>query len=225
MDLLLPQYKHQAQAWLNAFWKEHGSDAELLFKWYSLFIELDTENKDNGNALDEFQAHRFVEKLGNVMTVVEFRETFKKMDLSFDKKISLIEYCCYHFKSTPQAFVAKNPPVDPPTNTNEALMQAQRALNEVQNELNKIDAKKSELTAAASAGGVKGMKAKNELEQIHNADNTELNKAFLTAEAAVRKAAQGGGSSEPVPPGTLWWMTKELEEMKKYRGKTWTAKK
>ena len=34
-------------------------------------------------------------------------------------------------------------------------------------------------------------------------DLTDLNRALLTAEAAVRKL---GGSGVDVPPGTLWWM-------------------
>jgi len=215
-------YKHQSQAYLNAYFNEVQHEAEQIWQWTLLFNELDVEKKAEGCSLDEFQAHQFVDKLGKTMTVVEFREHFKKLDLNFDKRLSIIEYLCFHYGTSPAQFVGKNPPLDPPTNTNEALMKAQQALNAVQAEINKIDTRKSELKALADGGGVKGMKAKNELEQIQNADNTELNKAFLSAEAAVRKASQGGGSAEPVPPGTLWWMMRELEEMKKYRGKTWT---
>jgi len=214
-------HKQQAQAFLNAYWTETSSSAETVWEWTHMFIEIDSEHKEEGINLDEFQAHRFVEKLGRTMTVVEFREHMKKLDLNFDKKVSIIEYLCFHFGTSPTQFVERNPPLDPPTNTNEALMKAQQALNAVQVEINKVESKKVELSAIAEGGGVKGMKAKNELEQLQNADNTELNKAFLTAEAAVRKAAQGGGSAEPIPPGTLWWMSRELEEMKRYRGKTW----
>jgi hypothetical protein len=55
--------------------------------------------------------------------------------------------------------------------------------------------------------------AKNELAQLLSAPTTELNKALLTAEAAVRKAQKYGGAAQ----GDLWWMERELTEMKKYK--------
>jgi hypothetical protein len=48
--------------------------------------------------------------------------------------------------------------------------------------------------------------------QLLKADPTDLNRALITAEAAVRKAGGAIG-----PPGSMWWMCRELEEMKKYR--------
>ena len=81
-------------------------------------------------------------------------------------------------------------------------------------EISKIESEKRQLRELAAGTGIKAMKAKNELAQICNRDMTSLNRALLTAEAAVRKA---GGSGVDIPPGTLWWMQRELEEMKKYR--------
>jgi len=46
-----------------------------------------------------------------------------------------------------------------------------------------------------------------------------LNKALLTAEAAMRKVAKMFGETatgKGVAHGSLWWMNRELEEMKKY---------
>jgi hypothetical protein len=46
----------------------------------------------NGNELDEFQAHKFLESLGESLTVVEMRERLRKIDLDFNKRVALIEY-------------------------------------------------------------------------------------------------------------------------------------
>jgi len=81
-------------------------------------------------------------------------------------------------------------------------------------EMQKIENEKNELEEAASGSGLKAVKAKNELAQLLSRDLTELNKALITAEAAVRKA---GGTGKECPPGTLWWMQREIEEMKKYK--------
>jgi len=94
-----------------------------------------------------------------------------------------------------------------------AAIKAHEALSAVRNEINRIESLKMELEEKASGSGVKAMQAKNELQQLLTRDNTELNRALLTAEAALRKAGGGGD----IPPGSMWWMNRELEEMKKYR--------
>jgi hypothetical protein len=49
-----------------------------------------------------------------------------------------------------------------------------------------------------------------------NEDPLALNKAVVTAEAAVRKAKKmEGGAAQ----GQLWWIERELEEAKKYKPK------
>ena len=43
---------------------------------------------------------------------------------------------------------------------------------------------------------------------------TDLNRALITAEAAVRKAQKlGGGAAQ----GALWWVDRELQEVKRYK--------
>jgi len=62
--------------------------------------------------------------------------------------------------------------------------------------------------------GIQAMKAKNELAQLLSQDQTEFNRALVTAQAAVRKA---GGSGAKIDPAVLWWMEQELKEMSKYK--------
>ena len=45
-----------------------------------------------GNELDEFQTHRFLEGLGETLTVVAMRDRMRQIDLDFNKKVALIEY-------------------------------------------------------------------------------------------------------------------------------------
>jgi hypothetical protein len=142
--------------------------------------------------------------------VKELREQLKAIDLDFNKRMALIEYLLFRYKKGVADFVAR------PQGTNADLEKAQQALKEVQDEINRIENKKKELEAGAEAGGVKGMRSKNELEQLLSADQTELNRRTLTAEAAVRKAQKSGGSEAQ---GALWFIERELAEAQKYKPK------
>ncbi len=86
-------------------------------------------------------------------------------------------------------------------------MKAQKALDNVNNEIQKIEKKKAELEAAAAGSGVRAMQAKNELSQLLTQDPTDLNRAMLTAEAAVRKAQKNGTGTAH---GAVWWIEREL---------------
>ena len=80
--------------------------------------------------------------------------------------------------------------------------------------INSLENEKARLEEESELGGVKGIRAKNQLQQLLSRDNTDLNRALLTAEAALRKA---GGSGCKAPPAVIWWMERELTEMKAYR--------
>jgi len=185
-----------------------------------MFEELDIDKKAEGCSLDEFSAHRFLQAISETKTVKEFREIIRETDLDFDKRIALLEYLLFANKKSIADFLAKKPPLEPATNGNPELMKAAQALNEVRTQINKIEDRKNTLDKESELGGIKGTRAKNELQQLLSSDPTELNRALLTAEAALRKVQKQTGSSssgEPVPPGTMWWMNRELEEMKKYK--------
>jgi len=196
---------------LNAFWVECGNEAEKIWQWCQKFQEYDQVNGKEGNDLDEFWSHKYLETVGETMTVIQMREVLKEIDLDNNRRISLLEYCLYKFKQTIKELLKR------PQGMNEELAKAQQALAAVQAEIEKIEKKKSELEAASRGGGVKAMQAKNELSQLLVADNTELNKAMLTAEAAVRKAQKLGGLAAQ---GALFWIERDLQEAKKYKPKS-----
>eukprot|EP01088_Endostelium_zonatum_P012529 TRINITY_DN26782_c0_g1_i1.p1 TRINITY_DN26782_c0_g1~~TRINITY_DN26782_c0_g1_i1.p1 ORF type:complete len:241 (+),score=67.98 TRINITY_DN26782_c0_g1_i1:31-753(+) len=217
-------YKEQAMAVLNAFYNELSGNPTALedvWKFCHMFIDIDHEKKAEGTGIDEFQAHRLLEKLNETKRVVELREAIKEADVEVNlKKLSLIEFLIWRNKASSKTsiseFLRRKPPLDPPTKSNPALMKAQADLDKVQAEINRIENRKSQLEEASAGGGVKANTAKNELSQLLTADNTDLNRALISAEASVRKAQKEGGGGV-VPPGVLWWLNRELEEMKKYR--------
>eukprot|EP01100_Stratorugosa_tubuloviscum_P002063 TRINITY_DN1475_c0_g1_i1.p1 TRINITY_DN1475_c0_g1~~TRINITY_DN1475_c0_g1_i1.p1 ORF type:complete len:220 (+),score=117.75 TRINITY_DN1475_c0_g1_i1:186-845(+) len=201
-------YADQAKFFLNAYWPEHGNDAEICWNYVNKMVQLDTANGKTGSSLDEFWSHKFLEDFAKTTTIVDFREKVRRLHTERPFRMSLLEYLVINYNVTVPALMAR------PQGINEELIKAQRALDDVSNEIARIEARKNELQAAADAPGVKAMQARNELAQLLTADQTDLNRRILTAEAAVRKAQRMEGVAAQ---GTLWWMERELAEAKKYK--------
>jgi len=71
-------YKNQAIWFLNAFWETHQGEADKLWKIVAQCADLDAQRHGDGNGLDEVQAHRLLEVLGETLTVVALRERLRK---------------------------------------------------------------------------------------------------------------------------------------------------
>ena len=71
------------------------------------FVELDIQKKAEGSDLDEFNAHRFLEKVQETKTVKELREQLKAIDLDFNKRMAMLEYCLFRYKKSVSDFVSK----------------------------------------------------------------------------------------------------------------------
>eukprot|EP01123_Difflugia_compressa_P007209 TRINITY_DN1979_c0_g1_i2.p1 TRINITY_DN1979_c0_g1~~TRINITY_DN1979_c0_g1_i2.p1 ORF type:complete len:243 (-),score=54.84 TRINITY_DN1979_c0_g1_i2:23-751(-) len=103
-------YSQQAQFFLNAFWKEIGNKAECIWDNWMKIKELDRlqynalppakkpEVYTEGNSLDEFWSHKFLEGIGKTLSVVEFRQEFKKIDANSDKNMGLVEFLLWEYK-------------------------------------------------------------------------------------------------------------------------------
>merc|ERR1712137_1459193 len=71
-------HKEQVEWFLNAYWGEYGeANAEKMWTWKLKCDELDLQNHENGNALDELNAHRFLEHFNEPMTVRELRDSLR----------------------------------------------------------------------------------------------------------------------------------------------------
>jgi hypothetical protein len=207
--LALP-YRDQATFFLNAFWPENKGDAEHCWQFVNKMVELDSVKKAEGNELDEFNAHRFLDFFGDTATVAQHRELLRELGLNRNRKLSLIEHLVVKYRVTVHELIAR------PQGDNVELHKARQLLKAAQDEINKIETRKSALEAATEGSGIKAVQAKNELAQLMaNTDFTDLNRALLSAEAAVRKSQKMGGDGDPM--GSMWWMDRELQEMKKYK--------
>jgi hypothetical protein len=219
-------YATQAKLFLNAFWDQEQARAEEVWDFHLKYIKTDLHLKGvnfpnpskEGTQLNEHGFHYFLEKNIKPLTVLEARAKLKEADVSFDGEVSFLEFLLWYFKKNPKDFI-KRAPQDPKEITfmTPELRAATAALNAAKAEIQKIEDEKDRLEEESKQPGIKGSKAKNELSQLLSRDLTDLNKALLTAEAAVRKL---GGTGKETPPGTLWWFGREIEEMKKYKPKS-----
>ena len=102
-DLSNKTYKEQAVFFLNAFWAtppafgENLELAEKIWGYVELCHKLDPKGEE-GHELDEFNAHRLLEKIDQVLTVKDMRKALEKIDLDFNKYVSLAEFLIYLHK-------------------------------------------------------------------------------------------------------------------------------
>jgi len=221
-------YAVQAKLFLNAFWDQESGKAEEVWGFHLKYILTDLHLKGHtfpnptkeGTQLIKHGFHYFLVENIKPLTVLEARAKLKEADVSFDGEVSMIEFLLWYYKKSPKEFI-KRAPEDPKESSHmsPALRAATAALNAAKAEIQKIEDEKNRLEAETTNPGIKGSKAKNELSQLLSRDQTDLNKALLTAEAAVRKLG-GTGKESDTPPGTLWWLGREIEEIKKYKPKS-----
>ena len=146
----------------------------------------------------------------------------------FDGRVGFLEYLLYQYRewANPKDFCTRS--MKAPDEHPE-VKKARLALEEVNKRIQAYEAEKMRLEEQSKLPGVKGLKAKNLLAQLDAGPlKEELNRALITAEAAVRmvtkkfgKSSGGGGDSGAAMPteGAIWWMNKDLNEKKKKYGK------
>ena len=165
-------YLDQAQWFLNAYWaaKEinfatHPEECERVWKYYQSIITMDKKLLADGNELDEFEAHIFLEKNITAITVKKMREVLRDVDVDFNQKVSLTEFLIYHYKIDYHHLV--NAVVNDEESerliklAQEKLAAAQLALQEAQNA-----AKEAAAAAAAAASAAKLAKEEAKLAAV-----------------------------------------------------------
>jgi len=166
-----------------------------------------------------------------MMTALKRKQELReKVDVNFDGRVSMLEFLLYQYQTVanPADFVARSRT----TEEHPEILKARSLLAEVTNRIKAYEAEKSRLEAIAAGTGVKALGAKNELAQLDSGPLAEeLNKALITAEAAVRIATKkfGGGKvpsddarksvAANFSTGSVWWLNRDLEEKKQRYGK------
>jgi len=130
LKLTRRKYADQAKWYLNGFWESGGEkEKENIWQFTIGFIKFD-EKKVNGNELDEFWSHKFLESIGETLTVVALREKLKKIDADGTGKMALLEFLAFYYgKPIKQV-------VDAPQGQNSAqINEASNKLEALQNAL------------------------------------------------------------------------------------------
>jgi len=250
------KFADQAQFFLNAFWDEFGDQAEFIYTVAWEYIkQADMKPKgvkylhlyEEGNELDFDMSLYVFEQLNKFLetnpkwskeypksvpkemtAIVRKQELREKVDVNFDGKMSLLEFLLYQYNASPKTLMERSMGNEelPPE-----VVEAMKALEEVNKRVNAYEAEKKRLEDDSESGsGTKALKAKNELAQLKVSPLWEaINKALITAEAAVRIASKKCGVTAPSGKvsganavrtnGTMWWLSRELQAKKAKYGK------
>jgi len=212
---------------------EEGNNVEFNIGLY--FYEKLVKNLEDGGIKNEFKGYNAdeykISQPAHMTAIKRKTEIRDKVDVNFDNHVSFLEYLLYQYRdfANPADFVTRS--MHAPDEHPE-IRKARLALEEVNKRIRAYEAEKTRLEEDAKLPGVKGLKAKNLLAQLDASPlKEELNRALITAEAAVRivtkkfggsnGGASGGGDAEAVAPsaGAIWWMNKDLAEKKKKYGR------
>jgi len=180
-------FSGQAKWMLNGFWQELEPEAEKIWGFVELFVKLEETNKAEGSSLDEFSSHRFLESLGETMTIIKLRETLRTIDLDNDKRMSLIEYLMYRYKKSP-AEVCNAPQGE----NKEGIARAQAMVAEAQAAVEECVAKyeKAKEIESAAAAAEAEAKAKAAEAAAKAAEADEKARIAEAAEAEQQAALQ-----------------------------------
>lgn len=180
---------------------------------------------------ENFRWHEYeMSDPGELMTSLKRKQELReKVDVNFDGRISMLEYLLYQYKevANPADFVTRSMSQG---EEHPEITRARLALEEVNKKIREYELEKSRLQEIVDNGkGVRALAAKNTLAQIDSSPLFEkLNRALITAEAAVRIATRkfGGGvvitgeSGQSGPAqGAIWWMNRDLQEKKERYGR------
>jgi len=247
------KFSEQACFFLNAYWDEYGDQAEEIYSVaWDVIKRVDMDNKgikyihiyEEGNELDfDMSLHYFErlvkflhqnEKWSNEYTksvpkdmtaIVRKQELRERVDVNFDGKMSFLEYLLYQYNASPKTLMERSKGSD---DLPEEVLAAMRALEEVNQRVKAYETEKRRLEDESQGEGIKALKAKNELAQLLNSPLwNAINKALITAEAAVRIASKkygvtatgSGGGGAVRTNGTMWWLNRELQTKKALYGR------
>ena len=170
-------YAGQCKYMLNGFWDVLEKDAELVWTWCHSFSELDQEKHADGCELDEFWSHKFLETLGETMTVIEMRERFRKIDADFNKRMSMLEYIMYRYNIEPHAMVTA-----PQGGDQEQINKAQAMVDSAQGAVDSMNAALDAAKKAVDAAVAAENENKAALDELHAQE-----KAFEDKKAALEQ--------------------------------------
>lgn len=173
-------------------WKFRDVKREDVMVLYQQFIKADKEKKGE---LEEVTAMQMFERRGSIKRAQELRSLISAMDQNHNNKLSLLEWCCAHFR---KPFEELNTFVDEEAKAQalEEAMKWGKETEEAQLRIEEAERKKEEAARAraeelekeSKLTGVEGMRAffLRKVESV--TDSTKTNEQRIKEEAARRKA-------------------------------------
>lgn len=157
----------------------------ITFSFFVQFVELDIQKKAEGSDLDEFNAHRFLEKVQETKTVKELREQLKAIDLDFNKRMAMLEYCLFRYKKSVSDFVGR-----PQGDNSKEIDQASAMLEAVQKALDESLRAAAEAKQAAEDSKAAAAAAKHAADEAAKSAAAAAARAAEAAERAAEAAAR-----------------------------------
>jgi len=206
---------------------EEGNDLDFNIGLY-FYEKLVKKHEDDSK--QEWSSDKHKKSQPQMLTaIVRKKELKEKVDVNFDGRVSMLEYLLYQYRefANPSDFTKRSmtAPEEHPE-----IRKARLALEEVNARIKAYEAEKYRLTEESNLPGVKGLKAKNLLAQLESGPLKEdLNRALITAEAAVRRVMKMFGKGAPAESkdgsvagkteGATCWLQMDLDMKKKLYGK------
>lgn len=215
-------FQEQAVAFLNAYWREIGTQAEFIYSvsWEMMkYADMHAKGVslihlyDEGASVDFDIGLYFYEKLvkfvednnkwddgdykdsqPEMMTALKRKQELReKVDVNFDGRVSMLEYLLYQYQDHANPADFARRAMQAPDEHPE-VRKARLALEEVNRRIKAYEGERTRLETQAALPGIKGTAAKHSLAIFDEGPLKEaLNEALIHAEAAVRAATRKFG--------------------------------
>jgi len=184
-ELANKNYKDQAVWFLNAFWDElpGSKEGEVLYNHVQHIAELDSIEKKEGNSVDELQAHRFLEKLHETMTVQTMRDKLRSTGAlgpnERPKMVPLVHYLIIRYNINWHTLV------NAAQGSREEILKAQKMLDEVNEAFAAAHARATEAAAALKSAKAAEAEAKRSEAAAIQAENEAVKRDEQATQAAA----------------------------------------
>lgn len=191
-----------------------GDDYNLVFELANEFKEaLAGDSSAKGDKLSQAGSSNLLQRTGATRTIFQKNQELKDVDVDGDGMLSFSEFLLLHFKVVILREYFARHEMEPDVELDDSNPRGvgivgvgerlvnelfsipqgvdknlERQIKEFQEDSAKRKAKIEKLQAKVDAGGVKGMAAKNELEQLKQEDSTEKNAIEAEIALGVKRA-------------------------------------
>jgi chromosome segregation ATPase len=182
---------HEQAVWfLNAFWnggiKEYVED---VWGYVQKFREMAKMGDMAPNDLNEFFSHKFLETVGETMTVLQLRAKLSEIDIDKNKRMCISEYLLFKYDRSAKHLVnAPQGDSDELAKAQALVESATRALDEVLAKLEEQKAAAQRLAKAEADAAEAEAEAKAALDELHKQEKELADKI-----ADLEKRSSEGG--------------------------------